>query len=71
MKVKKRYCTNCKRFKRVCRVSSGFMGYPDTYHCRHCGTELVRVSEILNLLIKEKIDEITKNSKEEGRKIGY
>jgi Lar family restriction alleviation protein len=39
--MKKWYCPSCKVFKRISKVSAGVMGYPDTNHCRCCGTELI------------------------------
>lgn len=59
--MKKWYCPHCDRFKQISKVYAGVMGYPDTYHCRCCGTELVRVSWFVEKKVKEMIrDEFKK-----------
>ncbi len=45
--MKKWYCPSCKVFKRISRVKAGVMGYPDTNHCRCCGTELINAKAII------------------------
>ena len=45
--MKKWYCPSCKVFKRISKVSAGVMGYPDTNHCRCCGTELINAKTVI------------------------
>ena len=64
--MKKWYCPNCKTFKRFKRTRAGYVGYPDTYHCRCCGTELINTNDILEELVvkhikhKKTVEDITK-----------
>lgn len=59
--MKKWYCPNCKVFKRFKKTQMGFMGYPDTYHCRCCGAELVNTKRLIEQakvnLVKEMVEE--------------
>lgn len=45
--MKKWYCPHCKVFKRCKKTYAGFMGYPDTYHCKCCDTELINAKAII------------------------
>lgn len=60
--MKKWFCPNCKTFKMLKRTQAGAMGYPDTYHCRCCGTELYNAKEIIKDFLKKTVyDHVEKN----------
>lgn len=63
--MKRWYCPNCGVFKRTKKTICGFMGYPDTYHCRCCGTELIDARNELKARDEQYIASLVKSRKEQ------
>jgi hypothetical protein len=56
--MKKWYCPHCKVFKRFKKTHAGYMGYPDWHTCRCCGTELYNVQEVLEVMVRKRIEDM-------------
>lgn len=61
--MKRWYCPHCGVFKRTKKKHAGFMGYPDTHHCRCCGSELVNVRRELEIRDNQYILSLIVNGK--------